>query len=103
MFATAMAQGELGDGVDIFLGDGVRPAPGGVGPGGAQPDQIGAQTIDTGGKAALGNLRQRLIVEGNVCQCAACVLATLTQRRLRGSPIRRRNLADRCRNPGDGG
>lgn len=79
LFATAVAQGELGDGVDILLGDGTRTAPGGMGPGRAQPHQIGAQAIDTGGKTTLGNLRQCLIVEGDARQCAARCLATLTQ------------------------
>ncbi|MNG06340.1 hypothetical protein D3C84_895700 [compost metagenome] len=66
MLATTMAQGELGDRIDIVLGDRVSSAPGGMGASGAQPDQIGAHTIDTGGKAAFGDLSQRCIVEGNI-------------------------------------
>ncbi|MNR18796.1 hypothetical protein D3C85_1355430 [compost metagenome] len=65
LFATAMAQGELGNGVDIFLGNAARPAPGSVGTCGTQPDQIRTQAIDPGSKTALGDLRQRCIVEGN--------------------------------------
>ena len=91
LFATTMAQGELGDRVDILLGDGARTAPCGMGPGGAQPDQIGAQAIDAGGKATLGDLRQCCIVEGDARQCAARVLATFAQGLLLAFPTRRRN------------
>lgn len=83
LFATAVAQGKLGDGVDIFPGDGTRTAPGSVGPGRTQPHQIGSQAIDTGGKTALGNLRQCLIVQGML----ASVLRAVWQR----------SRSDRCR------
>ena len=66
MLATTMAQGELGDRIDIVLGDRVCSAPGRMGASGAQPDQISAQAIDPRGKAAFGDLSQRGIVEGNI-------------------------------------
>ncbi len=87
MLATTMAQGKLGDRVDILFANGCCTAPGSMGTRRAQPDQIGAQAIDTGGKAALGDLRQRFVVEGNARQCTACCLATLTQRLLLALPL----------------
>ena len=65
MLATTMTQGEFGDRVDIFVSDRIGGAPRGMGTRSAQPDQIGAQAIDTRGKTALGDLCQRCIVEGN--------------------------------------
>lgn len=40
MILPAMAKGKLGHGVDICGADAIRPSPGRMGPGGAQPHQV---------------------------------------------------------------
>ncbi|MNI76447.1 hypothetical protein D3C73_1326770 [compost metagenome] len=87
MLSTTMAQGKLGDRVDILYINQCSPAPRRMRTRRAQPDQIGTQAIDTGGEAALGNLRQRFVVEGNARQCAAGFFAALTQRLLLALPF----------------
>ncbi|MNN71460.1 hypothetical protein D3C81_1873990 [compost metagenome] len=82
-----MAQGELSDRVYILIANRCRAAPRRMRTGRTQPDQISAQAVDSSGKAALGNLHQRFIVEGNARQCAARVLAALTQRLLLALPF----------------
>jgi hypothetical protein len=96
-----MAQGKFGHGIDILLFDGRVAAPGRMGAGSAQPDQVGAQAIDAGGETALGDPGQRLVVQGNAA------------RRSRAAWQRSRNCAwavahwaqnasGRCRTPGAG-
>ena len=72
-----MTQSELSDSIDIFLGNDGRPSPCCVGTGRAQPDQIGAQAIDPGGKTALGDLRQ--CVEPNEVMKIVGSVATLDE------------------------
>nr|VVM65263.1 hypothetical protein PS652_01489 [Pseudomonas fluorescens] len=59
-----------------------------MGPGGAQPDQVGAQAIDTCSKAALGNLREGLIIQGNLLQAFTGAMAAFTQSSLGRCPLR---------------
>ena len=73
-----MTQGELGHRFYIFLGDGTRAAPGSMGARATQPDQVGAQAIDTSGKAPLGDLRQGLVVQFNTVEPLARLGATLS-------------------------
>ena len=87
-----MAQGELGHRVDIGFLYGRAPAPGAVRPCSAQPDQVGTQAIDPGGITALGDPGQGLIVQGNQGKGVARFLATLTQLRLGGRPLRAKGL-----------
>ena len=71
-----MAQGKLRDGFDIFLADRISTAPCRVGPGATQPDQVRAQTVDTGGKTALGDLCQGLVIQLDCIEPRPCLSAT---------------------------
>ncbi|MDT4856276.1 hypothetical protein FQZ97_906620 [compost metagenome] len=57
-----------------------------MGAGGAQPDQVGAQAVDAGGEAALGDFIQGGVVQGDVRQALASVLAALGEGLLLGAP-----------------
>jgi len=50
-----------------------------MGTGGAQPDQIGAHTIDAGSEAALADLTQGGVIQRNIRQALAGILATHRQ------------------------
>lgn len=66
-----MTQDEIGDCIDIILDDLRSSAPGRMGTGSAQPDQVGAQAVDPGGKAALGDGLQRHIIQRDTGQALA--------------------------------
>ena len=83
-----MAQGKFSNGVDVLHGDCRRATPGRMGAGRTQPDQIGAQTVDTGSETALGDVRQRSVVQRNLAQAASSVFAAFTQLLLFGFPLR---------------
>ena len=82
-----MAQGKLGHRVDVFFGDGRRATPRRMRPGTAQPDQVGAQTIDTGGKTALGDLRQGLVIQFDTVEARARLASAFAQSRLLLGPL----------------
>ncbi|MDT4813331.1 hypothetical protein FQZ97_463110 [compost metagenome] len=82
-----MGEGEIFDGVDVLGLDAPGAAPGRVGAGGAQPDQVGAQAVDAGGEAALGDVIEGGIVQGNAGQACPRVLATVGQGLLFAAPL----------------
>lgn len=82
-----MAQGKFRDGFDVLFGNLIRAPPRRMGPSAAQPDQVSTQTIDTGGKAALGNLRQGLIIQLDTVQPRPRLSAALAQRCLLFGPL----------------
>lgn len=82
-----MTQGKFGHGVDIFLGDSARAAPGCMGARAAQPHKVCAQAIDTGGKTALSDLRQCLIIQGNAVEPRPRLGAAIAQGGLLRSPL----------------
>lgn len=84
---AAMTQGKFGHGFDVFFGDGGSPPPGRMGAGAAQPDEVGAQAIDTGGEAALGDLRQGLVIQLNAVKPRPRLGATLAQGGLMLGPL----------------
>ena len=76
---TTMAQHELRHRIYIHCLDICCATPGGMGAGGTQPDQIGTQAIDGGGKAALADLLQGLVIQRNRRQALTSALATFAQ------------------------
>jgi hypothetical protein len=82
-----MAQGELGNRFNIFFAYPLRTAPGRVGPGGTQPDEISAQAIDAGSEAALSDFAQGLVIQRNAGQYTPGLLTTLAQGMLGGFPF----------------
>ena len=60
-----MAQGKFCHRIDIFLLDSGRTTPRRMGTGATQPDQVGTQAVDPCGKAALGDVGQRLVIQGD--------------------------------------
>ncbi|MGD6100270.1 hypothetical protein QUV37_22510, partial [Xanthomonas citri pv. citri] len=72
--------------VDIHRLDARRATPGGMGSGGAQPDQIGTQTIDTGSEATLADLTQGSVIQRDIGQALASILATGSEGSLLGLP-----------------
>lgn len=82
-----MGQGEVLDGVDILRLDTWRATPGGMGAGGAQPHQVGAQAVDAGGETALGDPVQGAVIQGDGGEAFAGVLATAREGLLRGVPL----------------
>lgn len=90
--AAAVGEGEVLHGIDVLRLDGAGATPGGMGTGGAQPDQVRAQTVDAGGVAALGDALQRGVAQGDRSQLLARVSAALLQRQLRALPVRQERL-----------
>ncbi len=74
-----MGEDEGFQGVDVLRLDLAGAAPGGMGAGAAQPHQVGAQAIDGGGEAALGNGIQAGVVQRDVAQTLAGIQAALAQ------------------------
>ena len=87
LLAPPMTQGKFGHRIDVFKADCRGATPGGMGPCSTQPHQIGTHTVDRRCKTALGNHRERLIVQGDARQQSPCMLATLAQGRLRLCPL----------------
>ena len=77
--AAAVTQHEIGHRIDIHRLNAFGAAPGGMGTGGAQPDQIGAQAIDGGGETTLTDLLQGCVIQRNRRQSHTGALATFTQ------------------------
>lgn len=67
--ATAMQQGEMFHRIDVLRLDPLAAAPGRMGARRAQPDQVGAQAIDSRLEAASGDAIQRRIVQGIRASC----------------------------------
>ena len=76
---ATMTQNEVGHRVDILRCNPLDTTPGGMGAGGAQPDQIGAQAIDGGGETALADLLQGGVIQRNRRQSHTSALAALAQ------------------------
>lgn len=87
-----MGEGEVFHRLNVLRLDGVGAAPGGVGTGCAQPDQIGAQAIDASGVAALGDLVQCSIVQRNRGKALPGIDTALLQRLLCALPLNEEGL-----------
>ena len=74
-----MTQDEIFNRIDIHRLDSRFTTPGRMSTGGAQPDQIGAQTIDAGSEAALADLAQRRVIQRDIGQALAGIAATFGQ------------------------
>ena len=74
-----MGEDEGFQGVDILRFDPAGTAPGGMGASAAQPHQVGAQAIDGGGEAALGDGVQAGVGQRDVVQALAGLAAALAQ------------------------
>lgn len=81
-----MAQDEVLYRLDIHRLDARRATPGGMGTGGTQPNQIGTQAIDTRGEAALADLTQSGVIQRDIGQALASILAAGSEGSLLGLP-----------------
>ena len=81
-----MTQDEVLHRLDIHRLDAQRSTPGGMGTGGAQPDQVGTQTIDAGSEAALADLAKGGVIQRDIGQALTGVLATGREGSLLGLP-----------------
>lgn len=82
-----MGENEGLQGIDVLCFDAAGAAPGGMGAGTAQPDQVGAQAVDGGGEAAPGDGVQAGVVQGDCAQALAGIHAALAQGVLLGLPL----------------
>ena len=71
-----MAQNEVLHRLDIHRLDARRATPGRMGTSGTQPDQIGAQAVDTGSEAALADLAQGGVIQRDIRQALAGIPTT---------------------------
>ena len=77
-----MTQNKIGHRIDVLGLDAYRATPGRMGASSSQPDQISSQPIDLGGKATLTDLLQCCLVQRNIAQLGARLLAARPQRPL---------------------
>ena len=89
---AAVTQHEVFHRIDIHRFNVFGTAPGGMRTGGAQPDQIGAQTIHRCSQTALADLLQSGVIQRNRRQSHTGTLATLAQFILLGLPALKKRL-----------